>query len=90
MYYHVVVCCALICKRVDGRGRVGKATLCCGSLDSVVTLNLHVYTRSRETNDLFQTSVFLTCILHKHTYKISLKHTCVIDKHTEQTLITRQ
>jgi hypothetical protein len=38
----------------------------------------------------FKTSVFLTCVLHKHTYKISLKHTCVIDKHTEQTLTSRQ
>lgn len=56
VYCHAVVCRALIFKRVGGRGRVGKDTLCCGSRDPVVTLDLRMYTRSRETNDLFLNS----------------------------------
>ena len=66
VYCHAVVCSALIYKSLGGRGRVGKDTFCCGSRDSIVTLDLHVYTRNRETNELFNFSLPYACSSQAH------------------------
>ena len=66
----------------QARGRRPKYFL--SKINSVAVSNVLPITQDMEI------SVFLTRVLHKHNYKISLKHTCVIDKHTEQTLFTRQ